>query len=157
MAKAIDNIKDIKASKPFKKGDIIVYAVIVVLIAVLFVVFMNFNSKQDLESVSIYIDEVQMFEYNFDRDKRDIFDQRISVDELGDILEVRVNLDNEEYNVIHIDKTNKSVNMSGSSCKTGDCVKSGEIKDGNGVIICLPHHLKIFANGKELTEDIVSG
>lgn len=157
MAKAIDNIKDIKASKPFKKGDIIVYAVIVILIVVLFIVFMNIKSKQDLESVSVYIDDIQMFEYNLDSDIYDIFDERISIEGFGDILKVRVNLDKGEYNIIQIDKANKRVNMLESSCKTGDCVKASDIKDGGGVIICLPHHVKIVANGNELTEEIVSG
>lgn len=157
MTNTIENIKDIKKSKPFKKGDIIVYVLIVILIVVLFIVFMNIKSNSEMQSISIYIDDANLFEYNCDTQEYKINDERISLEVSDNVLSVRVNLEKDEYNLIQIDIENKSAKMIESSCKTRDCVNSASIKSGSDVIICLPHHLKIIANGNELIEEVVSG
>ncbi len=60
--------------------------------------------------------------------------------DINDDIDVCVNT---EYGYNNISVKNKTVSVSDSDCKNGDCVKMSAICDSGGQIVCLPHHLEI--------------
>lgn len=148
-------IKFVKEKKPFAPLDVIVYAALAVLVAVLFAVFVFGADKTPLTGIRFVYGEETVFTYSF-ADGASVsagWEDRIAVEEEGDLVRVTFYADAEktEYNVLAIDKAQRMAKMEDANCsRRKDCMYMRPIETVSGVIVCVPHGLKITAlNGQE--------
>ncbi len=149
--KKIDYFDVKNENKIFRKGDIIVYAVAVVIIAILLCVFLIPNqNKGSLQKIEIFYKESVVFSYQFSS-KSVIIENtdgvKVYTEESSDGLVVRI--DSEKgHNVLLI--KNHSAVMQEADCSVyADCVNNfGAIEKGGDFIICLPHELKVVGIGE---------
>lgn len=143
---SLKKVEQVKDEKPFRLADLIIYGVIAAVAAVLFIVlFAVEKNGAPLDGVRVYVRDEIVFEYGFDGSGYKILSDCAEVDD-GEKLKVKITVDG-GYNLIEIDKYARSVSVTESDCRTHDCVYSKAITDGNSVIICLPHHLRIEPYG----------
>lgn len=121
------------AKKPFKKGDIIIYCLILLTVALLFIPTLN---KQTFSGFDVFVDNNLVFSYNYNDGTWTAYGNRVS--QISDCV---FNIEAVGgYNRITVDKANKKVYVSDTDCGISkECVKMGK----SGVIICVPHKLVI--------------
>ncbi len=124
--------------KPFRKGDLIVYAVILVVLVAL--VFACTPRKEKL-GFCVYLEGEKVMEYNFATDKAVIYNEKaVSVREDGAFIVYSL----VGSNVLKVE--NDSVIVIEADCSlTKECTK---MTLDMGSIICAPHNLVIYAVGE---------
>lgn len=139
----------IKNGKPFRRWDVLIYLLLAVIVATLFLsVYLIKNKKPESTGVEfIYCDQV-VFVFNFDGTyDQKVNDITVEIDKRTDnIYQLTFLLENNYDKVIRlkINLKEKSVDVLFSNCSnTKDCVYMPEIKDGVGSIICMPFDFKI--------------
>ena len=143
----------IRNGKPFKVWDILIYVCLAVIIAVIFLV--TFAPKSDFTGIKIIIGENVVCTHEFQNSKTEIadgYDGTIAVRKDGDKILIYAYFDDDksDYNRIRIDTKNKVVSVDESTCSIKkDCVYTKSITDSSGVIICMPHALKILPLSSE--------
>lgn len=150
---ALDTVQKIKKDGFFKPLDIIIYAVLLIVVAVLFVSSGIFAPKDELSGIEIIFQNEKVFVYLFNGDDYQIFDD--------EKIEILTDTPNEltfkfypeklkyEFNRIKIDKVKKSVKVVDATCSTRkDCVYTAEMTNSSQTIICVPHELIISPTGK---------
>lgn len=142
----------IKNNKLFKKTDILVYAVLFLLVAVLFTVFVIFPKTAKSNLITASLNNKEIFRYNFaDNTYTEYeFDGKIEITESENarFLKIFFGKDCKDFNTVCIDLKNKTVSVTESNCSIRkDCVHSTPITTNGGIIICMPHALKITCNG----------
>ena len=128
-----NNIQNIKASKYFRKADILVVIIILVMfIGMMFLIFMPTGDK-----VVIRVDGKVKYTYNLDENK---------------VINLTINGE-ENANIIVIE--NGYVYMKSATCKNDICVKSGKINKVGETICCLPHNVVVEIIGKGGMDTVV--
>ena len=140
---SLKKIEQVKADKGFKIFDLIVYAVIIVSVAVAFTVLFTVRDDSPLSGIRVYAKGAAVFEYTFSDGKYKILGDAadIEVDDGDGILAVKITTD-AGFNEIEINKSGR-VKVTDADCKNKDCVYSLEIKDNSGIIFCSPHGLRV--------------
>lgn len=138
-----------KDEKPFKKGDIIVYAVVaVVIIAVALAVYLPKKNTEEITYFDAFFGDEKLFSYDFST-------KRITVTEFG---KGKVNItDGETIKVKIVTEKGSNeleigdnyVRMVSADCSSHpDCVeKFSPLTTGGKVIVCLPHEIKVVSYG----------
>ena len=159
---SVKKVDQVRRDKGFKLWDIAVYGILAALILALFCAFVFFapaaSSGSSANSISIFAgfnsDQRQVFSYDFATDTPVIYDgTRITVNEnSAERLLLTFHGESEgEYNVITIDKLNRTVDVTKANCPAQNCVYSPVISSGSSLpIICTSH-------GMTITKDYVSG
>lgn len=146
----IERIEQIKKRKPFALADVFVYAALAVLIVVLFIVFVFSVPQAPIKGVQFVYREQVVYTYSFETGGKaatgwsKYFEERTE----GDLVYVTFYEDEEktEYNVLCINLKEQSAKMTDTNCSHHkDCVYMDAIQSQNGVIICVPHGLKVLA------------
>lgn len=138
-----------KDEKPFKKGDIIVYAVVaIVIIAVALAVYLPKKNTEEITRFDAFFGDEKLFSYDFST-------KRITVTEFGkgkvnitDGETIKVSIVTEKgSNELEIG--DKYVRMVSADCSSHpDCVeKFSPLTTGGKVIVCLPHEIKVVSYG----------
>jgi len=157
---SIDRIKQEKENKFFKKSDIIVYAVLAVLIVVIFLVIFIPKKSGQLTGIEIKYGDISVCTYNFDTDTLTYSPEYVKPEKLSNTqykLLFYEKEDYKEYNVIIIDLTKREVKCEDADCSLSkDCVHMKINKVGDN-IICVPHKLFITALGNSDIPDPVIG
>lgn len=135
-------VTQVKKDKCFKLLDLIVYGVIIVLIAVMFISIFAVSDKSPLSGVRVSVDGVSVFEYDFEKDEYKILNDCVTAEDSSDKITVTVIPHNGETNVIVIDKSG-TVKITETNCHGKDCKYMPEIKDNSGIIYCSPHGLRV--------------
>ena len=141
--------------KAFRKFDVIIYVLIIIIVAVLLCVFLIPTvEKSELEKIEIYFEENCVFDYEFSTKNVTIKDSCVTVTELNDGIAVTINT-KKGKNVLFIGEN--YAKMTEADCSVyADCVNNfTEINSGGDVIVCLPHSLKVVGIGLESNEVIL--
>lgn len=149
-------LDSIKSEKYFRVWDLVVYGVLALVIAALFLAV--FLSRDDSPAGGIKISSygTAVCVYDYQADKFTVFDGEIMEIESQSEEEVRLIFHAERggYNKIVIDKINKSVRVSDADCSLHrDCVFTPAITDNGSAISCPPHNMKIEPVTKSYHED----
>ncbi|MDE6274755.1 MAG: NusG domain II-containing protein [Clostridiales bacterium] len=148
-------MEQVKKRKPFALWDLVVYGALAALIVVLFAVFVFTADKTPLTGVKIEREGNILYTYTFGTGSEIAPAGAGLVEERSDdnLVYVTVYRDGEKgkYNTLVIDTEKRTIKMHETNCSIHqDCMYMTEISAVNGVIICVPHGLKITAlNAKE--------
>lgn len=138
---SLKKIEQVKADKGFKIWDLIIYGIVLVLVAVLFTVVITTRNTDPLTGVRVTYKAETVLEYEFGG-QPEILDEMVEVKEDVNGLTVTVR-SQDDFNVIYIDKSAKTVKMQEANCKGKQCLYFAAIKNNSGYIICDPHGIKI--------------
>lgn len=146
MSKKI--INEVRESKPFKRGDIIVYISLILVVFFLFLFFTIIPYSSDTDSgFKIYVNGIETARFYYSSLRLEIVDKEsvctFELNEKKTVLTVYFDNEKTQYNVLSIDPENQSVKVSNANCSVSkDCTFSPPVKN-NGAIVCVPHKLKI--------------
>ncbi|MBR2303040.1 MAG: NusG domain II-containing protein, partial [Clostridia bacterium] len=139
----------------FKKADVVLYALVGVAVVSLFLSFVVFRPKLDLEFINVYHQNNLVYQYDVEKGVGGIVDdnykQHVTTEKQGEKITVTIEY-NGHKNVVQIEKN--SAKMLEANCSnTKECVNSfAPITNGNQTIICDVSHVKIVgvASGESL-------
>ncbi|MBD5584280.1 MAG: hypothetical protein HDQ88_04305 [Clostridia bacterium] len=137
---SLKKVEQVKSDKGFRIWDLIVYGVILAIVAVLFLTVFLTQDTDPLTGVKISVKGEAVFVYDFSSEPT--AKDGVEWKEEGNGITVTVRVD-EGYNVIYIDKNEKSVKITDADCKGKQCLYFSAIKDNSRIIYCNPHSLKI--------------
>ena len=149
-------IEDVKNSKYFSVWDIIPYAIVLVVAAVLMLVFL-LPEKEKMNGFYVEYGENVILTYGFSSDEftvTDGFENNVEVKEENGGYTVEINT-GDGFNAFFVDKEKRTVKMIDSDCSfTRDCTYMPAIEESGDSIICVPHKLKIIADGSGLSSPV---
>ncbi len=143
--KSLNEIKNLRA---FEKHDVLIYAVLALFVAVLFVFFVFAPQKTNSNGFSVTKNNHHVLSFNYDDHSLVIdsaFLELVEKTEQGNRLIVTIYHDEQKknFNTLEIDKTNRTVDVVEANCSNSkECVHMAKIS-GSGVIFCAPHALSI--------------
>lgn len=152
---ALRQIEQVKKRKPFALWDLAVYGALAMFIVILFIAFVFTADRSPIDGIRFVYDEETVYSYSFADGSfvADGWENRIEEERDGNELVVTFYEDEarSEYNVITIDLQRRAAKVTDTNCsRHKDCMYMKEIATVDGVIICVPHGLKILAlNGEE--------
>ena len=129
-----------KKKKFFHPFDLIVYVVIAILLAFLFLGVYACNDKGDVKGFKVLRGDREVLTYTYGVGLNVNRGYELNVVADGNNITITFN---GEYNELTVDDEKMAVRVTDASCKTGDCISSGELTN-NGVIMCLPNGIKIL-------------
>lgn len=137
----------VRDKRPFAVWDLLVYALILLLIAVLFVVFVFSDAfgAEDARGVRVEVDGVTVYTYVFGEGGTvsDGWEERIQSREDGEVLFVRISA-GDGWNELAVNDGAGTVVMHDADCSfRKDCTVMRAIGEGGSVIVCIPHRLKV--------------
>ena len=138
---ALKKIEQVKEDRGFKLFDIIIYGAVLVLVAVLFIVVFTTRNTNPLTGVKVTYRAEVVFEYEFGGGIKTLSEQ-VELEEDGEGITLTIRTQ-DDYNVIYIDKTKKTVKMKDANCKGRRCLYFAEIKNNSGYIICEAHAIRV--------------
>lgn len=145
-------LEEIKKRKPFAAWDLLVYAVLAAFIAVLFAVFF-LKDRSPISGIEIEIGEERVYTYSFRTGGgiASAWESRVSERREGDLVLVTVQTGDGGYNILEINVVEKSAKMRDANCsRRKDCTVTAALVANGGVIVCVPHGLKVLAlDGQE--------
>ena len=152
----MNRTRQIREHKPFAYGDLIVYALLVVLIVALFCIYFG-RQTQEADGIKIEVHGEVVYRYEFGSGGTISagWEDRVSEDR-GDVLQVRIETA-WGYNVIAIDEAMRTVCMQDADCsRQKDCTRMQAIGEGGEVIVCIPHALKVTSlHGEDLSRPVI--
>lgn len=98
---SLKKIEQTKKDRWFRIFDLIIYGVIIISVAVLFIVMFTTQDKSKLTGVKILLKSETVFEYEFGKECRKLSD-KVEVKEEGVSLTVTVR-DGDNFNEVYID------------------------------------------------------
>ncbi len=122
----------------FRKRDIFVYTAIVIITAVLFLIPFSGKNSADRFVVSLYGETV--YEYDCKTGKGVSYSDCVTENKENGAVFVTVERDGNRNTIKFADGT---AEMTESNCRGKECVDFFAPLSGSGVIVCLPHGLKI--------------
>ena len=149
---SLDKVEQTKQSKPFKALDLALYAVILLVTAVLLIVFVMLPEKTSLTAsgavAEIALDGEVVFDYNFANGAYKIYGgaAEIQANENGKTaVIVYADGNRHDYNIIVFDEADGGgISVHSANCSfRRDCTFM-TIKKSGDVIICIPHRLKVY-------------
>jgi hypothetical protein len=142
---------DVKNGKPYKRWDILIYLLLAVIIAVVFLsVYLFKNQKPGCTGVEFLYKDQVILVFNFDGsyEEKDGYTGTLEVEKrTDDIYHVTFYFEGnfDKFAKVKISLEEKSCDVLFSNCSnTKDCVYTPEIKDGVGAIVCVPFDFKIL-------------
>lgn len=155
---SLSRVEQVKKRKPFAPWDLLVYGLLAVFILVLFAVFVFGADKSPVSGFRIEREGKVIYSYSFEKGAEipAEFASMISEEYKDGVLFVTVT-EGEGYNVLKIDLSKKTAKMFNTNCsRHKDCLYMAEIASKSGVIVCVPHGLKILAlDGKENLDPVL--
>lgn len=143
---SLKKIGQIKEGKWFRVWDLIVYGIIAVTVAALFLSVFLTRDRSPASGIRITYAGTAVFEYDYSSDKYSVIAAdciEINSDS-DDKLELIFHPNGGGYNKVLIDKKNKSARVIDADCSTRkDCVYSPAITDNSLIICCPPHKMTI--------------
>lgn len=135
-----DFISVCKKKKFFSVCDLIVYVVIAVLLLSLFLGVYACNDTKNANGFKVMRGDREILSYTYGVGLNVNRGYELNVTTDGNKITLNFN---GEYNVLAVDDENMVVKVTDASCKTGDCISSGELSN-KGVIMCLPNGIKVL-------------
>lgn len=147
----MNNKKNSVKNKPiaFKKFDFILF-IVAVLITISCFIFSFATKKSGTDSFSVYKNENLVLTFDYSSSVLKVEEEYKKLTEITEIeskiyIKIFTDKDKKDFNVLFVDLNEKTVKITESTCSLRkDCVHTPAIKNGSGVIICMPHGLKII-------------
>lgn len=142
---SLKKIEQVKQDRGFKLFDLIIYGLVLLAVAALFIAVFATRDKSPVTGIKIYIRAEAVFEYSFGSavPSGETLDKRVETKEDENGVTVTVRADEKHLNVIYIDKAKKTAKMTEANCKGGQCKYFPAIDDNNKYIYCDPHGVKV--------------
>lgn len=135
-----DFISVCKKKKFFSVSDLIVYVIVAIFLLSLFLGVYACNDNADVKGFKVMRGDREVLTYTYGIGLNVNKGYELDVTKDGNLITITFN---GEYNVLAVDDENMVVKVTDASCKTHDCISSGELSS-NGVIMCLPNGIKIL-------------
>ena len=150
----------LKSKKPFMFNDLFVYAVALIVVLVLFLIFIVFPAKSSSNGFTVYKDGQTVLTFTYRDKKLDVksgFTVFSKQTEKGVLITVYTSNEKSGYNIIFADTVNNTAKVVESTCSTSkDCTHIPAVSN-KGAIFCAPHGLKIVPTGGSGRTDPITG
>ena len=152
---SLKKVEQVKKDRFFKIWDVLIYAVVALVIAALFLTVFLTRDTSALTGVEGYYNNSLAFSYDFEKQSLNIVltaNVRETEGEEGTVTlifcEDGGSFDEMRgYNIIVIDRSARTVKVTQTDCSNReDCVHTPAIQDSSGSIVCTPHRLRIIAS-----------
>ena len=148
----IDDIERARKGKPFRAADLIVYAVVAAITVGLFLAFTVFRRVGGSTEIIAELGGERVFSYSIADGKLTLNENfsgstEMSESDGGYIVVIYGDKDRSSYNVVVIENGGKTYVSDADCSNRKDCVHMKAVDKNGGVIICVPHGLKIYATG----------
>ena len=140
---SLKKVEQVKKDKGFKLFDLIIYGVILLLVAIIFIVVFTTCNTDPLTGVRIYVNSEVVFEYEFGGEPVFSESETLTVEEDGAGITVTVHTRGEGLNKVYINKSAKTVKMTEANCKGKECIYFPEMRNNTNFIYCSPHGVKV--------------
>ncbi|MCM1546455.1 MAG: hypothetical protein NC033_05405 [Clostridiales bacterium] len=144
---SLKKIEQVKTSKWFSLWDLVAFGAILITAVALILAFTLGGDKSALSGFSVNYRGELVLTYEFGDDKPKILNgDFVEVEEAKNGFTVRFTTDDGRgYNVIYVDTTEKTVDVTDGNCSTHkDCVHTPKLtKNSSPPIICTVHGLTI--------------
>ncbi len=141
----------VRGGKFFRLADLLVYGAAVLLIAALFLAAALIGGGQ-AEGFRVEVNGETVYTYRFGAggEVSSEWAERVTEREEEGLLLVTVQVSEGEWNEIVIDDGAKSAAMRDANCsRRKDCCAMQPVGEGGGVIVCIPHGLRILPLSEE--------
>ena len=135
-----DFISVCKKKKFFFVSDLFVYVIIAVFLLSLFLGIYACRDNSNAKGFKVMRGDREILSYTYGVGLNVNRGYELNVTSDGNKITLTFN---GEYNVLTVDDENMVVKVTDASCKTGDCISSGELSN-KGVIMCLPNGIKVL-------------
>lgn len=142
-------IEQVRKTKYFRIWDLLVYGVVLLVIAALFLAVFLTTDNSSANGFTVRQRDKIVFTYYFDSGKYEysLTDGVVTVEEEDEeTLKITVRTaDGNGYNKLEVDKANKSVRVTDANCSLlkKDCVYTPALSNNSSTISCLPHEMYI--------------
>ncbi len=144
-----------KNSLFFKKGDIIIYALVFVAIILSFLpIVMSKSGEIDVVVVTDLEKNSEIFSYSVASGEYTYDERLVMVEKTDGALVVTIEK-GDKKNVLVVEKNGETYMKEANCSINADCVHSDKITKSNDAIICLPHKLEVVGKGSEEGEIII--
>lgn len=149
------NDKEKTENKFFKKGDMLIYALVLLILIASFMplVFKDSKSVEKITVNDLNSGET-VFSYDFSSQRSSFDGNKVKVTDNGEYLEVEITAGG-GYNLLIVEKNGVAYMKEADCSFNADCVHSGKITRSGDVIICLPHKLEVIGMGSGEGEIII--
>ena len=132
---SLKKVEQVRAEKGFKVWDLVVYAAVIILIVVLFVVFVFARDASPVDVITVSA--------GFAGEQRTVCTYTFATrSRTEDAIELTFHAENGGHNVILIDIANASVSVTSADCPSLDCVHTPAITSNSSLpIICSNHQM----------------
>lgn len=141
----------VRGGKFFRLADLLVYGAAVLLIGALFLAAALIGGGQ-AEGFRVEVNGETVYTYRFGAggEVSSEWAERVTEREEERLLLVTVQVSEGEWNEIVIDDGAKSAAMRDANCsRRKDCCAMQPVGEGGGVIVCIPHGLRILPLSEE--------
>lgn len=155
----MSRLRLVRDRRLFAPLDAVVYAILLLLVGVLFAVFVFGGRDRAAEGIRVEVrgEAVYRYEYGAGGWVAPAWSGRIAEREEGEVLYVRI-VTEEGWNELAIDLAQKSVRMNDADCsRRKDCTHMAPVQGAFDVIVCLPHALKVLAlkGGEDISHPVI--
>ena len=141
----------VRGGEFFRLADLLVYGAAVLLIGALFLAAALIGGGQ-AEGFRVEVNGETVYTYRFGAggEVSSEWAERVTEREEEGLLLVTVQVSEGEWNEIVIDDGAKSAAMRDANCsRRKDCCAMQPVGEGGGVIVCIPHRLRILPLSEE--------
>lgn len=147
--------KEKKQNKFFKKGDILIYALVLLILIASFVsIFFKDVKSVDRITVNDLSSGRTIFSYDFSSQSSYFDEEKVRVTDKSEYLEVEITTGG-GYNMLVVEKNGVAYMKEADCSFNADCVHSDKIMQSGDVIICLPHKIEVVGIGSGEGEIII--
>lgn len=152
---SVKDIENIKKHKPIRAADWILYGVLALVVLVLFIVFVFARPNEELTALCIDRDGERIVTFDFASGKAAVAANAVSsveVKENGENGQVTITVfadeAHERFNVITVQTSDeRAASVTDANCSAHrDCVHTSAVTRAGDIIVCVPHHLKVYGN-----------
>lgn len=155
---SLKKVQQVKKDKGFKIFDLLIYGVIILVIAALFLAFVVTRKEDPIQGIQVLYKKEVVLTFNFEDGSCAVTSGKES--HVGDLVETEKKVtftfyaaDESQYNEITIDKENKSAYVTSANCNRfeggKECVHMQSVASTADTILCTPHAMEIVPLGYE--------
>lgn len=154
---SIRKIEQIKEGRFFRLSDLIIYGVILIVTAALFLAYFLTRDNSAADGFKVRYGDRVVFTYYYDKDEYDKIKYPENIEITSDDSEklcLTFYTDGKKgYNKITVDKKERTAFVQEADCTRKDCVHSAPLRGNSTVISCLSHNMHIEPLKRKVVDD----